>query len=137
MKKILAIALMVGVLVPLMAQNAGSKKERKKNLVIKEWNLKAGSQTPFLDNVVTYDEMGRKVEEIEYASYGQKYRIVFEYEGKNTKCSREVEYNDKNKVVSIKKFEYNADGTKSKQYTYLPNGKLKSTKIYERITREQ
>lgn len=137
MKKILAVALMVGVLVPLMAQNTGSKKERKKNLVIKEWNLKAGSQTPFLDNVVTYDEMGRKIEEIEYASYGQKYRIVFEYEGKNTKCSREVEYNDKNKVVSIKKFEYNADGTKSKQYTYLPNGKLKSTKIYERITREQ
>ncbi|MBQ6046450.1 MAG: hypothetical protein IJL38_02350 [Bacteroidales bacterium] len=137
MKKILAVALMVGVLVPLMAQNTGSKKERKKNLVVKEWNLKAGSQTPFLDNVVTYDEMGRKVEEIEYASYGQKYRIVFEYEGKNTKCSREVEYNDKNKVVSIKKFEYNADGTKSKQYTYLPNGKLKSTKIYERITREQ
>ena len=128
---------MVGVLVPLMAQNTGSKKERKKNLVVKEWNLKAGSQTPFLDNVVTYDEMGRKVEEIEYASYGQKYRIVYEYEGKNTKCSREVEYNDKNKVVSIKKFEYNADGTKSKQYTYLPNGKLKSTKIYERITREQ
>lgn len=137
MKKILAVALMVGVLVPLMAQNTGSKKERKKNLVVKEWNLKAGSQTPFLDNVVTYDEMGRKIEEIEYASYGQKYRIVFEYEGKNTKCSREVEYNDKNKVVSIKKFEYNADGTKSKQYTYLPNGKLKSTKIYERITREQ
>ena len=128
---------MVGVLVPLMAQNTGSKKERKKNLVVKEWNLKAGSQTPFLDNVVTYDEMGRKIEEIEYASYGQKYRIVYEYEGKNTKCSREVEYNDKNKVVSVKKFEYNADGTKSKQYTYLPNGKLKSTKIYERITREQ
>jgi hypothetical protein len=137
MKKILAVALMVGVLVPLMAQNPGNKKERKKNLVVKEWNLKAGSQTPFLDNVVTYDEMGRKIEEIEYASYGQKYRIVYEYEGKNTKCSREVEYNDKNKVVSIKKFEYNADGTKSKQYTYLPNGKLKSTKIYERITREQ
>lgn len=137
MKKILAVALMVGVLVPLMAQNTGSKKERKKNLVVKEWNLKAGSQTPFLDNVVTYDEMGRKIEEIEYASYGQKYRIVYEYEGKNTKCSREVEYNDKNKVVSVKKFEYNADGTKSKQYTYLPNGKLKSTKIYERITREQ
>ena len=159
MKKILAVALMVGVLVPLMAQNTGSKKERKKNLVVKEWNLKAGSQTPFLfidalncekgcicgtavnpeksKNVVTYDEMGRKIEEIEYASYGQKYRIVYEYEGKNTKCSREVEYNDKNKVVSVKKFEYNADGTKSKLYTYLPNGKLKSTKIYERITREQ
>ena len=121
----------------LMAQQpASSKREKKKNMVVKEWNLKAGSNTPFLDNVTTFDEQGRKIEEIEYANYGQKYRIVYEYDGNNTKCAREVEYNDKNKVVSVKKFEYNADGTKAKQYTYLPNGKLKSTKIYERIVRE-
>jgi len=121
----------------LMAQQpANNKREKKKNMVVKEWNLKAGSKTPFLDNVTTFDDKGRKIEEVEYASYGQKYRIVYEYEGDAIKCSREIEYNDKNNVVSVKKFEYNADGTKSKQYTYLPNGKLKSTKIYERIYRE-
>ncbi len=124
--------------VSLMAQQpTGNKREKKKNLVVKEWNLKAGSQTPFLDNITTFDEQGRKIEEIEYASYGQKYRIVYEYEGNNTKCAREIEYNDKNKVISIKKYDYNADGTKAKQYTYLPNGKLKSTKIFERVYREQ
>lgn len=138
MKKIVVLALVIlGCVTSMMAQQSGSsKREKKKNMVVKEWNLKAGSNTPFLDNVVTFDEKGRKIEEIEYASYGQKYRIVYEYEGNSMKCSREVEYNDKNKVVSIKKFEYNADGTKAKQYTYLPNGKLKNTKIYERIVRE-
>lgn len=137
-KAIFATLLLIGCVSTLMAQQpSNGKREKKKNLVVKEWNLKAGSQTPFLDNVVTFDEQGRKIEEVEYATYGQKYRIVYEYEGNETKCVREVEYNDKNKVVSVKKFEYNADGSKAKQYTYLPNGKLKSTKIYERIYREQ
>lgn len=139
MKKLLIIVLIiVGVIGNITAQqtNNTNKREKKKNMVVKEWNLKAGSSTPFLDNVVTFDAMGRKIEEIEYASYGQKYRIVYEYEGNNTKCSQEIEYNDKNKPVTIKKFEYNADGTKAKQYTYLPNGKLKNTKIYERIYRD-
>ena len=120
----------------VFAQQPGGKREKKKNMVVKEWNLKAGSKTPFLDNVVTFDDQGRKVEEIEYASYGQKYRIVYEYDGNSTKCAREIEYNDKNKVVSGKKFEYNPDGTKAKQYTYLPKKKKKNTKIYERIYRE-
>lgn len=137
-KQIIVLSILTMCTVSLMAQQpTGNKREKKKNLVVKEWNLKAGSQTPFLDNITTFDEQGRKIEEIEYASYGQKYRIVYEYEGNNTKCAREIEYNDKNKVISIKKYDYNADGTKAKQYTYLPNGKLKSTKIFERVYREQ
>ena len=76
---ILTLCLLGGT---LGAQNP-SKRERKKNLVVKEWNLRAGSRTPYLDNVVTYDEQGRKIEEIEYASYGQKKRVTYEYEGES------------------------------------------------------
>lgn len=114
-----------------VAQNKPDKRERKKNLTVKEWNLRAGSKTPYLDNVVTYDDMGRKIEEIEYASYGQKKRTVYEYEGNSTKCSRQIEYDDKNHVTRIKKFEYNDDGTRAKQYNYKPDGKLESTKTFE------
>ncbi len=112
-------------------QDKANKRERKKNLVVKEWNLKAGSKTPYLDNVVTFDDKGRKIEEIEYASYGQKKRVVYEYDGDATKCTRQIEYDDKNHVRRIKKFEYNEDGTKAKQFNYNPNGKLESTKTYE------
>ena len=115
----------------LWAQDKAGKRERKKNLVVKEWNTKQGSKTPYLDNVVTYDELGRKVEEIEYASYGQKKRVTYEYEGTSTKCSRQVEYDDKNHAVRIKKFVYNDDGTRKAQYNYNPKGKLVSTKIFE------
>ena len=108
-----------------------NKRERKKNVVVREWNQKPGSSTPYLDNVVTYDELGRKVEEIEYASYGQKKRITYSYEGTSTKCKEQVEYDDKNRPVKIKQFEYNEDGTKKKQYNYKPNGKLESTKTFE------
>ncbi len=124
----LALCLLGGI---VWAQDKPSKRERKKNLVVKEWNTKSGTKTPYLDNVVTYDELGRKIEEIEYASYGQKKRITYEYEGESTRCTRQVEYDDKNHAVRIKKFEYNDDGTKKVQYNYKPNGKLESTKTFE------
>jgi hypothetical protein len=112
-------------------QAQSAKRERKKNLVVKEWNTKAGSTTPYLDNVVTYDALGRKIEEIEYASYGQKHRVTYEYDGTSTQCSRQVEYDDKNRATRVKKFEYNEDGTRKAQYNYKPNGKLESTKTFE------
>lgn len=133
MKKYLLILLaMTCVCVGVMAQtDKPGKRERKKNLVVKEWNQRQGSSTPYLDHVTTYDELGRKVEEIEYASYGQKKRITYSYEGNSTKCKEQVEYNEKNRAVRIKQFEYNEDGTKKKQYNYSPNGKLESTKTFE------
>lgn len=125
---LLALCLLGGC---LWAQDKPSKRERKKNLVVKEWNTKAGTTTPFLDNMVTYDAMGRKIEEIEYASYGQKKRTTYSYDGNSTKCIEQVEYNDKNKPVRIKQFEYNEDGTRKLQKNYKPNGKLESTKSFE------
>ena len=56
---ILLVACLVGGC--LWAQSGPGKRERKKNLVVKEWNTKAGAKTPYLDNMVTYDELGRKV----------------------------------------------------------------------------
>ena len=125
---LLALCLLGSVAV---AQTATGKRERKKNLTVKEWNTKAGSTTPYLDNVVTYDELGRKIEEIEYASYGQKKRTTYNYEGASTKCKEQVEYNDKNKVVRVKHYEYNDDGTKKRQLNYSPSGKLESVKTFE------
>ncbi|MBR1850012.1 MAG: hypothetical protein IJ789_01415 [Bacteroidales bacterium] len=130
MRKRLAILLILCILGG-MATAQSPKRERKKNLVVKEWNLKNGAKTPYLDNIATYDELGRKTEEIEYASYGQKKRTVYEYEGQSTKCSRQLEYDDKNRISRIKKFEYNTDGTRSKQYNYKPDGKLESVKEFE------
>ncbi|MBR1784551.1 MAG: hypothetical protein IJ760_03815 [Bacteroidales bacterium] len=129
-KRAFALALAVCLLcVGAQAQQAG--RERKKNLVVREWNTKAGGGKPYLDNVVTYDAQGRKVEEVEYASYGQKKRTVYEYEGESARCTRQVEYDSKNHVSRIKKFEYNDDGTRRRQYNYKPGGTLESTKEFE------
>ena len=132
MKRILIAAIALLLTSSLaFAQSTGGK-EAKKNLTIKEWKKSAdGKSVRFLDHVTKYNAQGRKVEEIEYASYGQKKRIVYEYEGSDTKCTRQVEYDDKNHVSRIKKFEYNDDGTRKVQYNYKPNGKLESTKNFE------
>ena len=130
-KQFLIVLILCFVGGTVWAQDKSVKRERKQNLVVKEWNTKAGSKTPYLDNIVTYDEYGRKIEEIEYASYGQKRRITYSYEGTSTKCKEQVEYDEKNHAVRIKQFEYNEDGTRKKQYNYKPNGKLESTKTFE------
>lgn len=141
MKKILLMVLMTVTFLPsaLQAQDLDAatlaKRAGRKNLTIKEWNTDAKSKTRWLDRVTTYDSEGRKIEQIEYASYGQKWRETYEY-GEDGRVVREVEYDDRNKPKSIRKYEYNADGTKKKQYNYAPNGRLETIKVFEYVIGE-
>ena len=140
MKKLLVFIAFVTFGVTCFAQSVSdatiAKRENRKGMVLKEWNTAAGDKRAFLDRVTTYDEMGRKIEEIEYASYGQKWRIVFEYPKDSditAKVVREIEYNDRDKVSRIRKFEYDEEGTKIRQLNYYPNGKLESVKTFEYV----
>lgn len=112
-----------------------AKRAGRRNLTVKEWNTDAKSKTRWLDRVTVYDGQGRKTEQIEYASYGQKWRETYEY-GEDGGVCREVEYDDRDKPKTVKKYEYNADGTKKKQYNYAPNGKLVSIKVFEYVIGE-
>ena len=107
------------------------KRAMRKGLVVKEMNTDASGKKKWLDHLTVWDENGYKVEEIEYAVYGQLERITFEYDYKTGKCIRENVYNDKNKLYRIRKYEYLDNGRKKIQYNYQPNGKLYSTKIFE------
>lgn len=109
-----------------------AKRAQRKNLVVKEWNTDARTKTRWMDRVTTYDEQGRKIEEIEYAQYGQKWRETYEY-GENDKIVKEVVYDDRNKPSLIRKYEYNSENKKTKQYNYAPNGKLLTVKVFEYI----
>lgn len=140
MKKIVIfltfMAIGLGVMAQSVSESTIAKRENRKGMVLKEWNTLAGEKRAFLDRVTTYDAMGRKIEEIEYASYGQKWRIVSEYPANSditAKVVREIEYNDRDKVVRIRKFEYDEDGSKVRQLNYYPNGKLESVKTFEYV----
>ncbi|MBQ8959250.1 MAG: hypothetical protein IJ057_12275 [Bacteroidales bacterium] len=129
-------AISFGTFAQSVSESTITKRENRKGMVLKEWNTAAGDKRAFLDRVTTYDQFGRKVEEIEYASYGQKWRIVSEYPENSditAKVVREIEYNDRDKVVRIRKFEYDEEGAKVKQLNYYPNGKLESVKTYEYV----
>ena len=140
MRKLVLVLALLAISVANFAQAVSEstiqKRENRKGMVLKEWNTAAGDKRAFLDRVTTYDELGRKIEEIEYASYGQKWRVVFEYPANSditAKVVREIEYNDRDKVTRIKKYEYNDDGSKKCQKNYYPNGKLESVKTYEYV----
>ena len=87
------------------------------------------------DRRLTYLQFLIKLEEIEYGSRKQKWRKRFEY-GTNVKVSKELLYDENNKLVNYKKFEYNEFGRKKTQYTYNPKGKLLTVKIYEYKTED-
>ena len=107
------------------------KRALRQNLVVKEMNTDAKGNRQWVDHVTVWDENGYKLEEIEYAVYGQRERVTFEYDYKTGYCIRENVYDDKNKLYRIRKYEYHENGRKKIQYNYLPNGKLYSTKVYE------
>ena len=134
MKKIFALAAALLLLLP--GANAQEiQKINKKNLVIKEWNTDAKSKHQVLDHQTTYNADGKKIEEIEYNSSGQKWRKRFEYNAAG-KASRELVYDEKNKLQTVKKFEYNEFGRKKTQYNYDGKGKLRSMKVFEYITED-
>ena len=124
---------MTGMAQSLLTPEQLARREKRKNLTVKEWNTDAQNKARWLDHVKVYDNQGRCIEEIEYASYGQRVRVTSKYDDKTGKVIEEVEYNDRNRPVRIRKFEWNEDGTKAKQYNYLPNGKLYSVKVFEYI----
>lgn len=115
---------------PQAPLTTAEKRERNRNQVVKEWNTDAKGKRKWLDHLTVWNDKGLKVEEIEYAVYGQRERITYEYD-EFEKCIRENVYNDKNKLYRIRKYEYNEDGRKKIQYNYNPDGKLYSTKIFE------
>jgi len=126
--------LMIGFFSVAMAQSSPEslieKRERKKNLTVREYNTDAKGNNRWMDHVTVYNAKGLKIEEIEYATFGMRERVLFEYDV-NDRCVKEVVFDDRKKVSRIRKYEYNADGTKKTQYNYLPNGRLYSTKQYQ------
>jgi hypothetical protein len=131
--KVLSFVLLSAISVALAQSSPESlidNKERKKNLTIREFNTDANGKNRWLDHLTVYNERGNKIEEIEYATYGMRARVLSEYD-ENDRCVKEVVFDDRNKVSRIRKYAYNADGTKKTQYNYLPNGRLYSTKQYQ------
>ncbi|MDR1737731.1 MAG: hypothetical protein LBR66_02795 [Candidatus Symbiothrix sp.] len=106
------------------------KRAMRKNLVVKEMNTDAKGKRQWIDHLTVWDENGFKLEEIEYAVYGQRERITYEYDATG-KCIRENVYNDKNKLYRIRKYEYLPNGRKHKQFNINPDGKLYSIKVYD------
>lgn len=131
MKRILAIAACALLLLPAAGAQE-PQKINKKNLVIKEWNSDPKGGSKVLDHVTTFSPEGKKIDEVEYGSDGQKWRKRYEY-GPDNKVSRELIYDHRNKLQTYKKFEYNEFGRKKVQYTYNAKGKLISIKQYEYI----
>ena len=131
MKRLLIVLASALLLVPAAgAQEA--QKINKKNLVIKEWNTDPKGGNKVLDHQTTYNPDGKKMDEVEYSSDGQKWRKRYEY-GPDGKVSRELVYDGHNRLQTYKKFEYNEFGRRKVQYTYTAKGKLLSVKHYEYI----
>ena len=134
MKRLILIVASALMLLPAAGAQE-PQKMNKKNLVIKEWNTDPKGGNKVLDHVTTFSPEGKKTEEIEYNSDGQKWRKRFEY-GPDGKVSRELVYDNRNRLQTYKTFEWNEFGRKKVQYTYNAKGKLLSIKKYEYLAQD-
>ncbi|MEE3375470.1 MAG: hypothetical protein VZQ48_06105 [Candidatus Cryptobacteroides sp.] len=134
MKRLILIVASALLLLPAAGAQE-PQKMNKKNLVIKEWNTDPKGGNKVLDHVTTFSPEGKKTEEIEYNSDGQKWRKRFEY-GPDGKVSRELVYDNRNRLQTYKTFEWNEFGRKKVQYTYNAKGKLLSIKQYEYLAQD-
>ena len=134
MKRLILIVASALLLLPAAGAQE-PQKMNKKNLVIKEWNTDPKGGNKVLDHVTTFSPEGKKTEEIEYNSDGQKWRKRFEY-GPDGKVSRELVYDNRNRLQTYKTFEWNEFGKKKVQYTYNAKGKLLSIKHYEYLAQD-
>ena len=134
MKRLILIVASALLLLPAAGAEE-PQKMNKKNLVIKEWNTDPKGGNKVLDHVTTFSPEGKKTEEIEYNSDGQKWRKRFEY-GPDGKVSRELVYDNRNRLQTYKTFEWNEFGRKKVQYTYNAKGKLLSIKKYEYLAQD-
>lgn len=134
MKRLILIAASALLLLPAAGAQE-PQKMNKKNLVIKEWNTDPKGGNKVLDHVTTFSPEGKKMEETEYGSDGQKWRKRFEY-GPDGKVSRELVYDNHNRLQTYKTFEWNQFGKKKVQYTYNAKGKLLSIKHYEYLAQD-
>ena len=135
MRRIFILLASALLLFPLAAGAQEAAKINKKNLVIKEWNTDPKGNNKVLDHVTTFNSEGKKIEEIEYNSDGQKWRKRYEY-GADGRVSRELVYDHRNRLQTYKKFEFNELGRKKIQYTYNAKGKLISIKQYEYLAQD-
>ncbi|MBR5432642.1 MAG: hypothetical protein IK119_09750, partial [Bacteroidales bacterium] len=100
---------------------------------VKEWNTDAKGSHKVLDHQTTYNADGKKLEEIEYGTDGQKWRKRYEYDTATGKMSKEYVYDGRNKLQTYKTFEYNEFAKKKVQYTYNAKGRLIGIKQFEYI----
>ena len=134
MKQFILMAVSALLLLPAAGAQE-PQKINKKNLVIKEWKTDPKGSNKVLDHVTTFSAEGKKIEEIEYNSDGQKWRKRFEI-GPDGKVARELVYDHHNRLQTYKTFEWNEFGKKKAQYTYNAKGKLLSIKHYEYIAQD-
>lgn len=134
MKRLILIAASLLLLLPAAGAQE-PQKMNKKNLVIKEWNTDPKGGNKVLDHITTFSPEGKKIDETEYGSDGQKWRKRFEY-GPDGKVSRELVYDSHNRLQTYKTFEWNQFGKKKVQYTYNAKGKLLSVKHYEYLAQD-
>lgn len=132
MKPIQTIIVIMAIIImlPLSLQAQKKEKDGKKLKEEKEWIIERGKKR--LDNLIRYNEDGKKVEEIKYASFGQKERITYEY-NTNGKVSKKVYYDERDKEEKTVVPEYDNEGVKIKETVYFPNGKVKSVKEFEYV----
>ncbi len=96
---------------------------------ITEYNL--NNKKKEIDHITTLNAEGLKTEEVEYFSDGiVKTRTVYEYDHQK-RCNKATKYGIKGKVEKVTTYDYDNNGTKTKESILIPEKRYRTDKIFE------
>ena len=84
-----------------------------------------------IDHITTLNAEGLKTEEVEYFSDGiVKTRTDYEYDHQK-RCIKATKYGIKGKVEKVTTYDYDSNGTKTRESILIPEKRYRKDKIFE------
>ena len=134
-KHIVAIIALILLPTITMAQNperAAMARAKGKQLTVNEWKTTPDGKKTWVDHAEVYNAKGQLIEEAEYSDYGTRlaWRAEYKYNEKG-QLTKELIYNERDKLSKIRTFEYDANGVCTRRMNYSADGKLNSYRQYK------
>lgn len=134
-KHIVAIIALILLPTITMAQNperAAMARAKGKQLTVNEWKTTPDGKKTWVDHAEVYNAKGQLIEEAEYSDYGTRlaWRAEYIYNDKG-QLTKELIYNERDKLSKIRTFEYDANGICTRRMNYSADGKLNSYRQFK------
>jgi hypothetical protein len=130
MRKILILAVLIGIPALLFSQANKPAKSKIKKMTVTKYIYEKGSEKAYPELDIKYDAKGNVVEETENNEGTFVKHFKYEYDEANNKI-KETEMDASGKITKITLYKYDNNNLRTEKLVYDGKNKLKSKRVYK------